>query len=223
MTDEAKIRAARFKKDDPPKPENAPRPTGRPQTMQEAIDPADFYPPASPEPTVDEERPPSAEDLAKLRDLILGMQTRLATPEVRERIERNAEPIDFADVLTTGEVRQTVEIRPGLKVMFRSLSAEEDVYVKQLVEAEGSTSAAEAKRTLYILAMGIVKLNDEILPPHRDKDGEIDDDLLAKKFKRIYSLPAPVVTALSINYQWFVERIENWFINPESVEQAKNG
>lgn len=225
MADDPVIRAAKFKKQSHPAKAASDQQQQKQQPkISDVVDPSDFNTPPGVETEAESrDQGPTAEDLLQLRRYLMSLDSRLAAPDVRERIEKSCQPIDFSQALETGEIRQTVLIRPDLKVIFRTISTAEDVEITKLVAVDLDSPLGEVKRSLYLLTMGTVAINDKKLPDHLDDNRQVDEDLLAKKFAMVAKLPAPVVTVLSLNYQWFIERVEDLFIKPEMVEQVKNG
>jgi hypothetical protein len=64
------------------------------------------------------------------------------------------------------------------------------------------------KYAMMNLTCGLYALNGTPLPPHQDKEGYIDEALFEKKQKVILKYPWNLLADLSVNYVWFLRRVE---------------
>lgn len=193
--------------------------------IDDVVDGNDFYPPKEAHQSPAEEDDVNAQNVLDVRNYLMALQSPMAAPEVRKRIEANLKPMDIGDLILTEELRQEVEIRKGLRVVYRTLTASEDMFVKSHVPAVEGTPMElfDAKRSLYMLAMGLYSLNGtKVEPWHLGKSG-IDVDAVEARLQKIFRLPVAVASMLTINYSWFQERVEKLVSGDDVEEQVKNG
>lgn len=154
-------------------------------------------------------------------------------PEIRKRIEDRCNDMSVDDLLGAGEVRQVVPIRKeGFTVEFRSYSAGEETFLKEMLGAAGrkaginrqslttySVQFIDSMYQIYNLALSLVKFNGRLLPDHLDDKGEVDMDKFEAKVKFVKSLSQFVAGFLMTNCQWFMERAQKLV----TEENIKNG
>lgn len=145
---------------------------------------------------------------------------KLNNPERRKRIEDDLEAMDLMDIILEGEVRQTVHVREGLDVDFRSVSGEEDLAVKRIMASEeGSDRYLMDKFTLMSLCLGVVQINGKPLPTHL-KNQEFDEEAFLDKFKRLTKFPLQFLADLGVQYMWFDDRVRDLLVG--ETEKIKN-
>lgn len=165
------------------------------------------------------------EDLYKeLRDVLddPAQWNLLNNPKRKKEIEARLEPLDITDVILHGEIRQTVPVVPGkLEPEFRSVSADEDLHVKQMMFGEtGSDRYLMDKYTIMQLTLGLASLNGEELPTHLDEKKKFSEDKFLKKFEKIVRFPIQLIADLGVQYLWFDERVRALFLG--GTEELKN-
>lgn len=137
----------------------------------------------------------------------------------RQEIEARCSEMDIADLIMTDEVRQTVTIIPDkFEVVYRSMTPDESLYIKKVLAKESTTADAYImeKYGLLQLACCVVSINGKALPPHLDKNGEVDEDAFKTKLKLISRKSGYVVADLGINFMWFDLRVRR-LLNPERL------
>jgi len=146
----------------------------------------------------------------------------LNNPERRKEIETRCKPMDITDVILHGEVRQEVTIKPKtLTVIYRSVSADEDLAVKRMMFGEtGGDRYLMDKYAIMQLTLGIVSINGEPLPSHLTDDKKFDDKLFQKKYETLLRFPIQFIADLGIQYQWFDDRVRELFVG--TTEAVKN-
>jgi hypothetical protein len=165
------------------------------------------------------------EDLYKeLRDVLddPAQWNLLNNPKRKKEIEARLEPMDITDVIIHGEIRQMVPVVPGkLEPEYRSVSAEEDLSVKQMMFGEaGSDRYLMDKYTIMQLTLGLVALNGEELPSHLDDKKKFNEDKFLKKFDKVVRFPLQLIADLGVQYLWFDERVRALFLG--GTEELKN-
>lgn len=128
----------------------------------------------------------------------------------RQEIEKRCEPMAIEDLLMRDEVRQLVQIVPDkFFVVFRSLTPEESLFIKQILAREQAPSDSYAleKYSLLQLACSVVSINGKEFTDHRNKDGDPQDDLFKLKMKQLMKKSGYVINDLGINYMWFDIRV----------------
>ena len=176
---------------------------------------------------------------------VIGMFDRgvMETPELniqrnparKKAIERRCaemnDPLDLADLLTKGYLKQRVPIvESKLVVMFKTLRETEESALYEMATdyASGDNGKPPSQfavdRFLFRaqLAAGILQINDTKFPSHMGRsDGEFKINLkvLNSRLKYLESLPKWLVTELGVQYSWFEERVKMLFLE----EDLKNG
>lgn len=128
----------------------------------------------------------------------------------RKEIEERCEPMALEDLLMKDEVRQVVSIVPGkFTVIYRSLTPEESLFIKQTLAKEKAESDAYAleRYSLCQLACSVVAINGKEFTDHRDRDGSPDDALFKIKLKQLMKKSGYIIADLGINYMWFDIRV----------------
>lgn len=110
---------------------------------------------------------------------------------------------------------------------FRQLNAREDVFSKrktwEIVKEEAGEDTSQAYYDTVIglvsVALSVTEINDEELPDHRDKDGDVDERVFDKKFDDLMRRPFVVLQDLWFNFTWFDDRVREKL----SIESLGNG
>jgi hypothetical protein len=135
------------------------------------------------------------------------------TPDVRRVIEKRCQPMDFNDLLLSGNVRQLVPIIPGkIEVEFQSLTGKEmdwtSTYASRVAVDRGETSLFANTFTTWLqLTLSIYSLNGSLYPTHMDK-GAIDVSVALDKYKRLMSQPDSTLSLILTNFGWFNARVQ---------------
>jgi len=145
----------------------------------------------------------------------------LNNSERRKEIESRCQPLNISDIITHGEIRQRVPIRPGkLVVNFRSLSGAEDLAIKSLMwEQKGSERYTLDKFSWYQLTLAVVDINGEPLPDHM-QNGKFNEKIFLKKFDMLMKFPIQLLGDLGLNNFWFDQRVKRLFLT--QAEALKN-
>jgi hypothetical protein len=133
----------------------------------------------------------------------------------REAIEKRCSPMDIADLITTGEIRQRVPIVPGVfEPTYRSTGGNEDLFVKRLLsKATGSEQYLFDLYALMNLATSLYAINNKIMPSHlHPSTGEPDEKAFEAKMAMISKMPLALLTDLSTNYVWFGRRVQKLLV-----------
>lgn len=169
---------------------------------------------------------PEKDFMTELKDLLDSPKewNALNNPARRKEIEGRCKEMDIADIILHGEVRQEVPIRTGkqpLLIVYRSVSAEEDLAVKRMMFGEtGGDRYLIDKFSIMQLTLGIVSINGEVLPSHLTEERKFDEKLFKNKYDKLLKFPIQFVADLGIQYQWFDERVRGLFVG--STEAVKN-
>lgn len=147
---------------------------------------------------------------------------------LRETIEARLDDFDIGQYLFTGgEMTQKVPIVLGkLEVVFRLVTDAEEVYVDAQLRLEndgikGGLADREMYRRLneWSLASHIHAINGQAWGPTLDNAGRVDEKAMQNRFAKVRKLPSPVVTIISQNLAWFVDRAHKSL----TFEALKNG
>jgi hypothetical protein len=146
----------------------------------------------------------------------------LNNPDRRKKIEARLSPMEIADLIMYGEIRQDVPILPEkLTVTYRSVAAEEDLEVKRLMFGEsGGDRYLMDKYTMMQLTLALVSINGEELPTHLDEKRKFNEEKFLKKVEKVEKFPIQFVADLGVQYLWFDERVRRLFIG--SSDELKN-
>lgn len=146
----------------------------------------------------------------------------LNNPKRRKEIEGRLTPMDITDVILHGEIRQTVHIVPNkLRVSYRSVSADEDLAVKQMMFGEsGGDRYLMDKYTIMQLTLALVSINGEELPSQLNDKKKFDEAKFLDKFAKVARFPIQFIADLGIQYLWFDERVRKLFIG--GTDELKN-
>lgn len=138
----------------------------------------------------------------------------LANKERKKAIESRCMPMDFDDLLMKGSVEQRVPIFPGkFEPTFRSTHGHEDDYLNERMgRFRGSDRQIMDLFSLYRLTCGLVKINNRVLPTHLGQNGRIDEKNFDNKFEMVAALATQVLADLSVNYSWFIRRVEKLLV-----------
>lgn len=134
-------------------------------------------------------------------------------------IESRCEDMNFEDLIWKNEVQQRVPIKPGqFEPVFRSLTPAENLFIKAFISKENITTDMYImeKMGLCQLACSLVSLNGKDLPPHRDQNGEIKEELFKSKLARVMAMSGYIIADLGLNYTWFDLRVRK-LINPDAL------
>ena len=131
---------------------------------------------------------------------------------IRKAIEGRLQPLSINDIILYESVEQHHVLIPGaLEVVFRSLTTNEDLAIKDMVyELIGSDRYVLDCLTVMTLTCGLKSFNGAELPSHLiEKEGEyvVDKEKFRLKYERVKSLALHTVALLSVAYMWFDRRI----------------
>jgi hypothetical protein len=180
--------------------------------------------PAGEPPVLSDEAAKTAATTEELKKLLRGgPDNPLATDERRKAIEKRCNDMNIEDMFMKHEVQQRVPIRTGkIEATYRSQNGFEDNYISERMSKEGREMVVQHyMNTLatYHLVLMLVKLNDVVLPSHLSQDRTVDDKKFNEKLAIIRSYPMHLISDLSLNGQWFQERVLGLF----KEENVKNG
>lgn len=142
---------------------------------------------------------------------------------VRLAIEDRCGEMDFADLILTGRVRQSVPVLPGkIELEFQSLTGAEDFWVESRAQQEANTEWGVRSWVVYArLTMSLVSMNGRKLPSHLGKDGTVDEKAFKLKMADIMKFGSKVLDIVVTNMGWFNTRVESIF--QDDFESLGNG
>jgi hypothetical protein len=142
---------------------------------------------------------------------------------IRETIEARVEEFDIGQyILSGGEMTQTVPIIPGkLEVTFRTATDYEEWYVdNQLAKDRDITARQYVRRTNeWGLAMHISSLAGDKWPLLFKPNGDINEEAVQERLRKVRKLPSPLFNLLTQNLLWFLDRVSKAL----SIEVLGNG
>ena len=162
------------------------------------------------------------EQIDAFRQFIMSSEAKLGAKERRDKIEAGLEDLDLATLVELKELRQRVKIAPGFVVTYRTWSGDEEQAVTRLLSQlkQKDPIYAQTMASIYELTMGVVAVNDEVLPSHLTAEKRFDSGLFEKKLDALMRYPSIVLVDMTVNLAWFRERVEELLVSPERV---KNG
>lgn len=158
------------------------------------------------------------DDLGRVRN-------QLVSKERKEAIEARLSPLKVSDLITTNEIRQTVASIPGqLEYEIRTIAEHEHLYCMQYVyDYTGSPRFIEELFNTAKIACSIIAINGKMLPEHRkrigQRDEEVEKELFDKKMSVVKRFATQLLADVGVQLTWFNERVNGLF----SVEKIKNG
>ena len=209
-----------------PKQADAPQvPTIRPETLAEV----ERYTRAVAEQAQRTEKvdlgplPEGVEVPADQKDRTFYRDTASDNQKVRKAIEKKCGEMDFADLVLTGRVKQTVPVLAGkITFEFQSLTGTEDFWIESNAQLEASTEWGVRSWVVYArLTMALVTVNGRTLTSHLDKNGQLDAKLFQTKMKEVLRLGSKILDIAVTNMGWFNNRVEQIF--QDDFEALGNG
>lgn len=208
----------------PPPSPVTPDPAPQAQTTIPANSPQQPPAPPAPEPELDEPGGPTVGDFRDYpwdvyQKEVQKKSSDFNTPKIRKAIEDRVAPIPTANLIMYESVDRVYPIIPGtLEVTFRSLTAQEDMMIKdKMFEVQGSDRYVLDTLILMTLTCGLKVFNGATLPDHMKTDDVgnlvVDEDRLKVKMGVIQRLSLQVVSLLSVVYGWFDEHIRSQMVD----------
>ncbi len=160
-------------------------------------------------------------DMASLSNIRTGLMSK----ERKEAIEARLEALDLADMIVKREIQQTVPIIPGkFEVTLRTFSQRENLWIlKYLYDFPGSALYTNELLNTCRLVCGLVAVNGQYLPDHREDPGgpreAVTKEAFEKKMFHVVSFPVQMVADMSVQSIWFQDRVDKLF----TVDSLKNG
>lgn len=163
----------------------------------------------------------SLDDL-EFERLLRGIQNDVINNEKqRESVKKRVKDIDLIAGLANNEFTQEVEIVPGLRVIYRSISAEESSQLRLILynmtakDKRLETVAAELLGLLQTVC-AVTRLNGTAFPPHmisKTQGGptEFDENAFTAKYETFRRYPVALIHALGTHGFWFDQRVRELF------------
>lgn len=149
----------------------------------------------------------------------------LMTPERKSVIEGRLEEMDLGEMVSRNEIIQFIPIVEGkFSIVLKNIQHFEIQYcLRRMYRLVGSNIYLSDMLNMYKLVCSLVEINGAALPSHRVHEGtfdeEVDDEAFDLKFKVISRMATPVLADISVQYDWFIERLHKLM----DVEAVKNG
>ena len=128
--------------------------------------------------------------------------------------------MDFADLVISGRVSQTVPIIPDkLEVVYQSLLGTETYWIGQNVESISSTPTTMQEWMGYArLALSVSSVNGRGMPEIK---GDITEELFNERFEAVMQMAEPVLRMMLVNLGWFNLRVDELYA--DDFGPLKNG
>jgi hypothetical protein len=192
------------------------------QQQQQATNEVVNSEPVKAEEPKEEEKITNEDDFYEDYDDSEDISTKLASDQRKKLIESRLEPMRVEDLITHGYVEQEVPIIPGkVSYTFRSTSGGEDLGIKKLIHSEAGEGSRYVldKYSIMNLALSLVKINDTVLPSHKDENKDFSNELFDIKFKKVLAYSNQLIADMAVNFYWFDQRVRELLI----AEQLGNG
>jgi hypothetical protein len=157
---------------------------------------------------------PNAPDDKMLDPLFADMMNppdlAIASISARNAIESDLEKLRIDDLFLSGEIHQYVDvIRGKLRVKFRTLRTQEDLYIKRKLSEVKNENVryAEDRLTVMYIAAHLVEINGQKLPDLADAMGKISDKNFDARFQQVSNLPQILIERVWVNLRWFEDRV----------------
>lgn len=147
----------------------------------------------------------------------LMMRKVIASEDERELIESRLQPLDLAELLLKGVIRQRIPIIPGkYELTLQSYEGQVELGLKRLLMLESrSVNVGDQylldKHMFMSLAVGLHKVNDMVFPDIVNQDGVFDDELFLAKFNKVMRLPMHMLASIGVNQMWFEMRVRKLY------------
>jgi len=154
--------------------------------------------------------------------------------ERRKRIEELLDPLDFADLVFTGAVRQTIPLQDGPKgaitATFTSMPTKHAMWLQFMAGKElreSTTQHANYSYSLWQVATTLVEFAGRTIEPALD-DFLADDQYeqfaaaLKTRMKLLERMPSELTNDLIVQNTWFALRIRKLVIGGNLVERVGN-
>lgn len=169
-------------------------------------------------------QPDQIPDLTPDYEQLDVLRKHLMTPERKRVIENRLQPMDLGSMISRNEVRQEITIVPGqFSIVLKSMQHYEIQYcLRRMYELTGSSIYITDMLNMYKLVCCLEEVNEAQLPSHRmgvGLDEHVDNEAFDLKFKVISRFATPVLADISVQFDWFIERLHQLM----GVEAVKNG
>jgi len=160
-------------------------------------------------------------DLGLISDIRQGMMSK----ERREEIEKRLGELDITDMIMKREIQQTIPVIPGkFEITLRTFTQRENIWVLQyMYDFPGSQLYTQELLNTCRLVCGLVAVNGQLLPDHRQDVGTASEKIIKEDFDKklfhVSSFPVQLVADLSMQSIWFQDRVDKLF----TLDTIKNG
>lgn len=134
----------------------------------------------------------------------------IASIAARKSVESDLDRLRIDDLFLSGEIHQYVNvIRGKLRVKFRTLRTQEDLYIKRKLSEVKNENARYAEDRLVVMYISahLVEINGQKLPELMDANGKIDDKNFEARFNQVSNIPQILIERIWVNLRWFEDRV----------------
>lgn len=158
-------------------------------------------------PVIDSEEAPPQENLPETDNVAL-LQSPFWTEAERKSVESALQPIKFDDLIFKGFIEQDVQIRPTLKVTFRSINGGTSAALEQnLHELKGTDRyVLHMFYAMHLCAM-VSAINGKPMPPFEDENGGFDSVKFDARLKQFLQMSSVVIDLMMAHGKWFEDRV----------------
>ena len=132
----------------------------------------------------------------------------------KKAVEATLEPIAFDDMIFKGYADQTIEIRKGFTVTFRTLTTQHSLWIEQKINTLSQESMAYGKHYLSLqqVACSLQSINGRpigrsLSAYNKMSHKEEFDKALKEKFEALSNMPHVITDDLIVHYTWFSGRV----------------
>jgi hypothetical protein len=148
--------------------------------------------------------------------------------ELRKRIEKNLEPLDFAQMVFDGYAEQEVTLNPKLKVIYRTVSGTHALWMERKMHLAGQYAKQYGAHwfSMLQLAASIQMINDKEIGTDLNAFHKEDHEAkfwehLQARLEKINRLPTEISDLLIANLAWFSGRVRKEMVG-DLMEQVGN-
>lgn len=170
------------------------------------------------------------EDLAQ--DDLFGPGSHLYVPVNdtvrRKRIEAQLAPLDLDSYLFECFTDQEVELQPKIKCVFRTLTAEQHVWLEEywaLKDRPGPTDPTTNFTALTYVSVSLRSINGKSpagSDPYAASTLEAFKKAVSERYNWLVKRPSALTDDLIVNYIWFTTRIRRELLSPSIITKLGN-
>ena len=159
-----------------------------------------------------------------LRTGVIYSNSPIDNPRIRAAIEARCEEMDFAGLMQSGRLLQSVPVNQRFTVTYQTITGAESWWIEEEATERhgGSAYLANLWMSYAKLCLSLVALGSRPFPKATDDKGKVTRKGFEKKWAAVFGrLPDIVVSTLAVNEIWFRDRVQQLML--DDFAAIKNG